>query len=81
MTAQKRRADDASLPSQTGSSKRPKEMTNSMRSTAAPLAERLRPQSLDEFVGQPHLIGSDSLLINLLNNGSTGSIIFWGPPG
>ncbi|KZT72047.1 P-loop containing nucleoside triphosphate hydrolase protein, partial [Daedalea quercina L-15889] len=48
---------------------------------AAPLAERLRPQSLDEFVGQPHLTGSDSLLIHLMDTGSTGSMIFWGPPG
>ncbi|EPT05061.1 hypothetical protein FOMPIDRAFT_46514 [Fomitopsis schrenkii] len=48
---------------------------------AAPLAERLRPQSLDEFVGQPHLTGPDSLLMHLMDSGSTGSMIFWGPPG
>ena len=46
-----------------------------------PLAERLRPQSLDEFVGQKHLTGPHSLLRNLLGSGSLGSIIFWGPPG
>ena len=48
---------------------------------AAPLAERLRPQSLDEFVGQPHLTGYDSLLMHLVRSGSIGSLILWGPPG
>lgn len=48
---------------------------------STPLAERLRPQSLDEFVGQKHLTGSHSLLRNLLGSGNMGSIIFWGPPG
>ena len=50
-------------------------------SAAAPLAERLRPQSLEEFVGQPQLTAHDSLLMGLIRNGSTGSMIFWGPPG
>ncbi|KAI0665963.1 hypothetical protein C8Q78DRAFT_1198775 [Trametes maxima] len=49
--------------------------------SAAPLAERLRPQSLEEFVGQPHLTGPGSLLMSQLDQGATGSIIFWGPPG
>ncbi|KAK7692715.1 hypothetical protein QCA50_004348 [Cerrena zonata] len=49
--------------------------------SAAPLAERLRPQSLEEFVGQPHLTGSDSLLMTLSRQGSVGSMILWGPPG
>ena len=48
---------------------------------AAPLAERLRPQSLADFIGQPHLTGPDSLLMNMVKSGSTGSIVFWGPPG
>jgi len=48
---------------------------------AAPLAERLRPNSLAEFVGQQHLTGANSLLIRTLKMGSIGSIIFWGPPG
>ncbi|KIY44381.1 P-loop containing nucleoside triphosphate hydrolase protein [Fistulina hepatica ATCC 64428] len=47
----------------------------------APLAERLRPQSLDDFVGQTHLTAPDSLLMSSLRHGSTGSMIFWGPPG
>ncbi|KAI9569582.1 DNA polymerase III, clamp loader complex, gamma/delta/delta subunit [Boletus coccyginus] len=46
-----------------------------------PLAERLRPQSLDEFVGQKHLTGPCSLLRSLLGSGNLGGIIFWGPPG
>ncbi|PCH43682.1 nucleoside triphosphate hydrolase protein [Wolfiporia cocos MD-104 SS10] len=49
--------------------------------SAAPLAERLRPTSLEQFVGQPHLTGPGSLLMRLLNTGVTGSMIFWGPPG
>lgn len=48
---------------------------------AAPLAEKLRPGTLAEFVGQPHLTGADSLLMNSLAGGSSGSYIFWGPPG
>jgi putative ATPase len=49
--------------------------------SAAPLAEKLRPITLSEFVGQTHLTGPDSLLMNILETGSTGSVIFWGPPG
>ncbi|KAI0690091.1 hypothetical protein BC835DRAFT_1365922 [Cytidiella melzeri] len=48
---------------------------------AAPLAGRLRPQSLDDFVGQPHLTAHDSLLMGLTRTGSTGSMLLWGPPG
>lgn len=46
-----------------------------------PLADRLRPQSLDDVVGQQHLLGPDGLLHRLLKAGSLSSIIFWGPPG
>jgi putative ATPase len=49
--------------------------------SAAPLAERLRPTTLSEFVGQCHLTGVDSVLMNMLASGSVGSMIFWGPPG
>ncbi|KZT28929.1 P-loop containing nucleoside triphosphate hydrolase protein [Neolentinus lepideus HHB14362 ss-1] len=55
--------------------------TASRLQAAAPLAERLRPQDLEDFVGQRHLTGDDSLLLNLMCSGSTGSMIFWGPPG
>ncbi|KAG8688634.1 hypothetical protein FRC08_011323 [Ceratobasidium sp. 394] len=47
----------------------------------APLAERMRPKTLDDLVGQEHLIGKGSLLRGLMVSGSTGSMIFWGPPG
>jgi putative ATPase len=47
----------------------------------APLAERLRPKKLEEFVGQQHLLGSGKPLTLLLQSGQLPSIIFWGPPG
>lgn len=47
----------------------------------APLAERLRPKTLDEFVGQQHLLGAGRPLTLLLQTGQIPSIIFWGPPG
>lgn len=46
-----------------------------------PLADRLRPQSLEEVIGQPHLIGPDGALTRLIAGGGLGSLIFWGPPG
>jgi len=48
---------------------------------AAPLAEQLRPQSLEDFVGQEHLTGPDGLLLSLIESGNIGSMILWGPPG
>lgn len=46
-----------------------------------PLAERLRPRSLEEFYGQKHLIGNGRILRRLIENDKVGSMIFWGPPG
>jgi len=46
-----------------------------------PLADRLRPRSLGEVVGQEHLTGPDGALTRLIGSGSLGSMIFWGPPG
>src|SRR5215207_10372195 len=46
-----------------------------------PLADRLRPKTLSEVVGQEHLVGPDGLLTRLIASGSLGSLIFWGPPG
>ncbi len=46
-----------------------------------PLAARLRPQSLEEFCGQSHLIGEGKVLRRLIENDNVGSMIFWGPPG
>ena len=49
---------------------------------AAPLAERMRPRSLEEFVGQPHLVGTGRLIRNLLERGRPlPSLILWGGPG
>ena len=46
-----------------------------------PLADRLRPGSLGEVVGQDHLLGADGSLTRMLDRGSLASLIFWGPPG
>ncbi|MBE7185113.1 MAG: replication-associated recombination protein A [Methylobacterium mesophilicum] len=46
-----------------------------------PLADRLRPRTLAEVVGQEHLTGEDGVLTRLIRSGSLGSMIFWGPPG
>jgi putative ATPase len=46
-----------------------------------PLADRLRPQKLDEVVGQDHLLGKDGALTRMLETRSLGSLVFWGPPG
>ena len=46
-----------------------------------PLAERLRPTSLDELLGQQHLTGKGSILRNAIEQGNIPSIILWGPPG
>lgn len=46
-----------------------------------PLADRLRPQSIEEVVGQDHLLGEDGQLSAMLSAGSLSSLIFWGPPG
>ena len=48
---------------------------------SSPLAERLRPQTLDDFVGQQHLVGKGSVLRKMIDSGRIPSIILWGPPG
>ena len=47
----------------------------------APLAARLRPTSLEEFVGQHHLVGPDGALLKVARPGYLPSLVFWGPPG
>lgn len=49
--------------------------------TTIPLAERLRPSSLDGYIGQEHLIGHDAVLRHAIESGHIPSMIFWGPPG
>ena len=46
-----------------------------------PLASRLRPERLEEFVGQKHLIGEGKVLRRLIESDHISSMIFWGPPG
>lgn len=48
---------------------------------AAPLAERLRPRTLDEYIGQKHLVGPGAVLRNMIEAGRISSFILWGPPG
>ncbi len=47
----------------------------------APLADRMRPTTLDEFIGQEHLVGKNTFLVRAIKANSFGSCIFWGPPG
>ena len=46
-----------------------------------PLAERLRPKNLDEYIGQKHLVGEGAVLRKMIDSGNLSSIILWGPPG
>ncbi len=49
--------------------------------SSAPLAERMRPQTLDDLIGQEHLTGKGSVLRTAIENGKIPSMILWGPPG
>ena len=51
------------------------------KETDQPLAARVRPRDLNEFVGQKHLLGEGKVLRRLIENDKIGSMIFWGPPG
>ena len=46
-----------------------------------PLAERMRPRTLDDYVGQKHLVGKDAVLRKMIESGHISSFILWGPPG
>lgn len=46
-----------------------------------PLAEKMRPKTLSEFVGQKHIVGENTLLVRAIKSGELGSCIFYGPPG
>lgn len=52
-----------------------------MENLKTPLAERMRPQTLDEFFGQEHIVGKGKLLRRAIEFGNVGSMIFYGPPG
>ena len=47
----------------------------------APLADRLRPETLDDLVGQPHLLGKDKALRRIIESGQIPNLIFYGPEG
>ena len=46
-----------------------------------PLAERMRPQTLDHYIGQRHLVGDSGVIRNMIESGRVNSFILWGPPG
>ena len=48
---------------------------------SAPLAERMRPRSLEHYIGQEHLVGKNAVLRKSIQSGNIPSMIFWGPPG
>ncbi|WP_243755396.1 replication-associated recombination protein A [Thiomicrorhabdus sp. 6S3-12] len=51
------------------------------KSLYQPLSDRLRPQTLDDYIGQSHLLGKNRVLTRMLQSGKLYSLIFWGPPG
>lgn len=46
-----------------------------------PLAERMRPKNLDDYIGQKHLVGEEAILRRMIESGNIASFILWGPPG
>lgn len=56
-------------------------MKKSTQQTTPPLAERMRPQRIEDFIGQEHLLGKDKILFRLLGQQHIPSLILWGPPG
>ncbi len=58
-----------------------REKNQSKKSDFTPLADRMRPRSLEEFVGQQHILSEDAPLRKLIMRSELASIIFWGPPG
>jgi putative ATPase len=57
------------------------EKAKAFQATTAPLADRMRPQELDEFVGQEHILGKGRILRKAIEKGELFSLILWGPPG
>lgn len=54
---------------------------NKVYMASIPLAERLRPQNLDEYIGQQHLVGAKGVIRRMIDTGNLSSFILWGPPG
>jgi len=58
-----------------------REFSNALTNMAQPLAERLRPKKLDDYIGQKHLVGQGAVLRKMIDSGNISSFILWGPPG
>ncbi len=56
-------------------------MASSFQFPNQPLADRMRPDSLDDFIGQDHLVGPNAVIRKMVHSGSLSSFILWGPPG
>lgn len=56
-------------------------MFNQSNNASKPLAERMRPKTIDEYIGQEHLLGKDAVLRKAIESGNIPSMILWGPPG
>jgi len=63
-----------------GSGSGPKEKKRTVANPHEPLATRMRPLSLDEFVGQDHIVGEGKMLRRMIESGVIGSLVFYGPP-
>lgn len=61
--------------------KKSRKQSGDNQNSRVPLAEKLRPKSLSEFVGQKHLIGDELFLSKMIKSDQIGSMVFWGPPG
>ena len=55
--------------------------TSNMQIPNQPLADRMRPKTLDDFIGQEHLVGKEAVIRKMIESGSVASFILWGPPG
>jgi putative ATPase len=58
-----------------------REISFDLSHMAQPLAERLRPKKLDDYIGQKHLVGQGAVLRKMIDSGNISSFILWGPPG
>ena len=56
-------------------------MSNGIQFPNQPLADRMRPGTLDDFIGQDHLVGPQAVIRKMVQSGSMSSFILWGPPG
>ena len=56
-------------------------MSSSIQFPNQPLADRMRPLTLEDYIGQEHLVGPNAVIRKMVQSGSLGSFILWGPPG